>query len=100
MDSDSITINGVEYVPASSITDGTDHQIIIVANGWIFIGYVREDDKGITIKEPSVVRSWSNGRGIGALASAEYKADYKLDKVYGSVHVPFESIRARIDCGW
>ena len=95
-----ISINGIDYIPATSVIDGTDHQIVIVANGWIFIGYVKDGDKGITIKEAHIVRSWSNGKGIGALASAESKADYTLDKVYGSVHVPLESIRARIDCAW
>jgi len=97
---DTININGIEYVTKSSVTDGTDHQIVIVKSGWIFIGYVEHDADVITIKNADVVRSWANKKGIGGLSIPEYKNEYTLDKVCGNIHVPYSSVLACIDCGW
>ena len=48
--------------------------IIICEYGWIICGVkASENTKAITLKDASVVRRWSSGRGIGALAKKEYK---------------------------
>lgn len=101
--SETITLNGKTYkeidpnakdiVPAFE----TDHIIVIAQRGWIFEGH---RDKSVTDKiqllNASVVRSWSNGKGIGGLCSASNKSDYKLDPV-GTISFPNEGIIAVID---
>lgn len=85
--------NAKEAVPAIE----TDHIIVIAQRGWIFEGH---KDKSVTDKiqllNANVVRSWSNGRGIGGLCTKQYKNDYKLDPV-GTVSFPNEGVIATID---
>lgn len=75
----------------------TDHIIVIAQRGWIFEGY---KDKSVTDKiqllNANVVRSWSNGKGIGGLCSKQSKTDYKLDPV-GTISFPNEGVIATID---
>lgn len=95
-----ITLNGKKYV---EFVDGigpaveTDHIIVIAQRGWIFEG---RKDKSVTDKvqllNASVVRSWTNGRGIGGLCKKEYKDEYTLDYA-GTVSFPNEAIIASID---
>jgi hypothetical protein len=97
---ETITLNGKTYVefdpnkkdvkPAID----TDHIIVIAQRGWIFEGY---RDKAIKDKlqllNANVVRSWSNGKGIGGLCKKTFKSDYKLDEV-GSISFPNEGVIA------
>jgi len=99
-----ITINGEEYVRKSDIAplkaSDTEHIIVIAQRGWIFIGYLDKSDNGkMTLINSSVVRKWSNGRGIGGLTKAEYKNEYTLDPV-GTVSFAPEGIIAKINCEW
>lgn len=75
----------------------TDHIIVIAQRGWIFEGH---KDKSVTDKiqllNASVVRSWSNGKGIGGLCNKDNKSDYKLDSV-GTISFPNEGVIAVID---
>ena len=96
---DKVIIGGIEYRP---ITSGTGaNKIVIVSYGWIFVGQVIESvpDK-VSLTNASVVRKWSNGKGIGALASIEHKEDYALDQCSGDVTIPIQSVIATIDCQW
>lgn len=100
---ETITLNGKQYVefdPTKKDLEPaveTDHIIVIAQRGWIFEGY---RDKAVTDKiqllNANVVRSWSNGKGIGGLAQKGSKADYKLDPV-GTVAFPNEGVIATID---
>lgn len=85
--------NAIDIQPAIE----TDHIIVIAQRGWIFEGH---RDKGVTDKiqllDANVVRSWSNGKGIGGLCSKQNKADYKLDPV-GTVSFPNEGVIATVD---
>ena len=93
-----VIIGGVEYRPISA---DSGNKIVIVPNGWIFVGRVIDATSDrIILTDASVVRKWSNGKGIGALATKEHKSDYTLDKCYGNVTVPTKSIYAIIDCHW
>jgi hypothetical protein len=94
-----ITINGIDYVRADdniAVSD-TQHVIIIAQRGWIFEG--KKDmvtaPSEITLLNANVVRSWSNGRGIGGLCQKDYKDEYTLDPV-GQVTFPREGIIAEI----
>lgn len=100
---ETITLNGKTYVEFDAskkdITPAieTDHVIIIAQRGWIFEGY---KDKSVTDKiqllNANVVRSWSNGKGIGGLCKKTYKGDYTLDEV-GTVSFPTEGVIATLD---
>lgn len=85
--------NATEVKPAVK----TDHIIVIAQRGWIFEGL---RDKGVKDKiqllNANVVRSWSNGRGIGGLCKEAYRSEYKLDPV-GTVAFPNEGVIATID---
>lgn len=98
-----ITLNGKQYVEYDPNTTDiqsaveTDHIIVIAQRGWIFEGH---RDKSVTDKiqllNANVVRSWSNGKGIGGLCKQENKGDYTLDQV-NTVNFAPESVIATID---
>ena len=99
-----IEINGETYIRESEINPhanfDTDHIIVLAQRGWIFEGH---RDKNATDKirllDASVVRSWSNGRGIGGLVKSEHKSDYTLDPV-GIVEFASEGVIATINVEW
>ena len=102
---ETIELNGKKYVPQESVDTitrpiETDHVIIIAQRGWIFIGQqnIEVIDK-IQLLDASVVRSWSNQRGIGGLTKEAYKNDYKLDPV-GQIEFPTEGIIATLKVEW
>ena len=97
-----IEINGERYVREADISQkqaiDTDHVIVIAQRGWIFEGH-RDNcaaDK-IRLLDANVVRSWSNGRGIGGLTKQEYRDEYTLDYV-GQVEFAPEGVIATIMC--
>jgi hypothetical protein len=100
---ETITLNGktyIEYDPNKKDIQPaveTDHIIVIAQRGWIFEGY---RDRAVTDKlqllNANVVRSWSNGKGIGGLCKKSNKFDYTLDEV-GNVSFPNEGVIAIID---
>lgn len=76
------------------------NSIIVCEYGWIIIGKIEaEDEKKIIVSEGSIVRSWSNGRGIGALAKEQYKDEYKLDYI-GGVEIRQSKALFVIPCEW
>lgn len=98
-----ITLNGKTYQEvdpnAKDIKPAveTDHIIVIAQRGWIFEGHRDKKVKDkIQLLNASVVRSWSNGKGIGGLTVKSNKADYKLDPV-GTVSFPNEGVIATLD---
>lgn len=98
-DINEVEINGVVYTKKSEVKApvDTDHIIVIAQRGWIFEGQRNNEvtDK-IQLLDASVVRSWSNGKGIGGLCNESDKSDYKLDPV-GTVSFPNEGVIATID---
>ena len=76
------------------------HLIIVCEAGWIICGTEGKTTKDtIKLKEASVVRRWSNGKGIGGLAKAEYKSDYTLDEI-GDVSIKQSKVLFVIPCEW
>jgi hypothetical protein len=51
------------------------------------------------VKESSVVRRWSNGKGIGGIAKAENKGEYTLDAI-GGVIIRTDKVLFEIPCEW
>ena len=101
---ETITLNGKTYIEIDPNKKDiqpaveTDHIIVIAQRGWIFEGYKDKAHKDeIVLLKANVVRSWSNGKGIGGLA--ESKSGYTLDPV-GTIHLANEAIIAVIDIRW
>lgn len=103
MSKNTITLNGKTYVEFDANKKDikpavkTDHIIVIAQRGWIFEGYRDNSVKDkIQLLNANVVRSWSNGKGIGGLCNKSNKSDYKLDPV-GTISFPNEGVIATID---
>ena len=77
-----------------------NNTIIICEYGWILVGRLSiVTDNDIELRESSVVRRWSNGKGIGGLANKEYKDDYTLDEI-GTVVINRSKVLFEIPCEW
>ena len=77
-----------------------NNTIIVCEYGWILIGKMENPSSQTTLlKEASVVRRWSNGKGIGGLAKAENKHEYTLDEI-GTVSIQTSKILFEIPCEW
>jgi hypothetical protein len=88
--------NKTEIIPAVD----TDHIVVIAQRGWIFEGHKDKSKKDeIVLLNANVVRSWSNGKGIGGLKDEANKSEYKLDPI-GTVRLPNEAIIATVDLNW
>lgn len=77
-----------------------NNTIVVCEYGWILVGKMENPSSQTTLlKEASVVRKWSNGKGIGGLAKAENKDEYTLDEV-GTVSIQTSKILFEIPCEW
>jgi hypothetical protein len=74
------------------------NKIYVLDYGWILVGVPTEDDEW-SLKDACVVRSWSNGLGIGALARTRHKDEYALDYI-GDAEVQAERVIFTIPCEW
>jgi hypothetical protein len=93
----SIEINGIEYVPASTIPTGpTERRIVIGQRGWAFIGTWTENDDEITLSNASVIRRWGTTNGLGQLAVDGPTANTKLDPA-GTVRMHRLAVVAALD---
>lgn len=99
-DINEVEINGVVYTKKGAEIESavdTDHVIVIAQRGWIFEGYRDNDvEDKLQLLNANVVRSWSNGKGIGGLTKKSLKGDYTLDEV-GQISFPHEGVIAVID---
>lgn len=100
---ETITLNGKTYAEVDpnkkDITPAveTDHIIVIAQRGWIFEGHRDKNVKDkIQLLNANVVRSWSNGKGIGGLTFKDNVSDYRLDPA-GTVSFPNEGVICIID---
>lgn len=72
----------------------------VIEAGWIIVGKeVNRTDDMVELTNASVVRSWSNGRGVGSIAKSEYKDEYTLDPI-GDVEIAKSKILFEIPCEW
>lgn len=74
--------------------------IVVCEYGWILIGEKKnQDSKKVVLDNSSVVRRWTNGKGIGGLAKENNKNEYTLDEI-GNVEVMTDKILFMIPCEW
>lgn len=84
-----ITIDGVDYVPKSEAAPEGPREIVTAEAGWIFVGNVEDPGDGyLHITEAANIRKWSSG-GFGALTQSRAKAEASLDEM--------RPIKVRID---
>ncbi len=74
---------------------------IVCEYGWIIKGTRSKetDSEVVVLNDASVVRRWTNGKGIGGIAKAENKDEYTLDPI-GDVWVRQNKILFEIPCEW
>ena len=57
---ESITVNGVEYVPASDAVPAGPRAVLVLDRGWVFAGDVTEANGRVVLTNAVQVRSWSS----------------------------------------
>lgn len=68
--------------------------------GWIVIGKeTGRTSEQVKLSDASVVRRWTNGKGIGGIAKAENKNEYTLDAI-GDVVIRLGKVLFEIPCEW
>lgn len=76
------------------------HVCMVLDYGWIIEGKVESYGEAfVELKDASVVRKWSNGRGIGAIADPEHKDEYTLDPI-GDVTIFTSRLLFEIPLRW
>lgn len=77
-----------------------EHICVVCEYGWILVGEKKASTKDfLDLANASVVRKWSNGKGIGGIAKAENKDQYTLDPI-GDVSIKQSKILFEIACEW
>ena len=76
-----ITIDGVEYVPASEAPEPTAYKIVVLQRGWVFVGRYSLDPETqiVTLTDAKNIRLWGTTRGLGQLAESGPTSSTKLD---------------------
>ena len=76
------------------------NKCVVCEYGWIIAGEEKERDEDVIfLSNASVVRSWNNGKGIGAIAKQENKDEYTLDPI-GDVNIRTSKVLFEIPCEW
>lgn len=74
--------------------------VFVCEYGWIVIGKETERTEGtVSLRDASVVRRWTNGKGIGGIAKAANKDEYTLDAI-GDVVIRLSKVLFEIPCEW
>ena len=71
---------------------------VVCEYGWILFGKKGEESaEAVKICDARVVRSWSNGKGIGGIAKKENRNEYTLDPI-GDVIVKADKVLFAFKC--
>ena len=74
--------------------------VYVCEYGWIICGKeIERTADAVTLSDASVVRRWTNGKGIGGLAKKENKGEYTLDAI-GDVVIRTSKVLFEIPCEW
>lgn len=71
-------------------------RIVVVQNGFVYVGHVTQEDSGVRISEAYNIRRWGTTKGLGQLAIEGKQKETLLD-FCGIVRIPFHSILFTID---
>lgn len=93
-----ITINGVDYIPAAEAgpRPETVKQIVILQRGWVFIGDLSKDGEEFTLSNAQNIQRWGTTKGLGQLASSGPTSNTVLQPA-GTVRFHELTVVARLD---
>jgi len=74
---------------------------VVCEYGWIIKGLrdAESDMDALILHDASVVRRWTNGKGIGGIAKEANKDEYTLDYI-GDVTIRQSKVIFEIPCEW
>jgi len=85
INSDSVFIGGVEYVPKSSSKNFTgDIKIVVLQRGWVYIGRFERNGNDCKLYNSFCIRNWGTTKGLQELVNGA-TCSTKLDKCEGIV---------------
>ncbi len=96
-----ITINGVEYVPASQINTYQatgDIKIVVLQRGWVMVGQLERVGSECKLHKASIIRTWGTKKGLGEIALEGPKTETKLDPCNGTVEFDYLTVVCAITC--
>lgn len=96
-----LTIDGVQYLRADTVTpaEPAEVRIVILQRGWVVVGRWHRDGDDVTITGASVIRRWGTTKGLGELVDGPL-SDTVLDPA-GTVRCHVLGVVAAIDApGW
>ncbi len=76
----SITVDGVEYVPKSEAKPTGPREIVTVESGWIFVGDVTEESDYLLLENAKNIRKWERS-GFGGLTQSAKDSGAELDSM-------------------
>lgn len=70
-----IVVDGVDYVPAGSVTDHSQSpvKIVILQRGWVMVGRWSRTNDNCTLDNASVIERWGTTKGLGELVDGPTK---------------------------
>lgn len=95
-----VTIDGIDYIPASKVKQNQDSpiKIVILQRGWCLVGRFEKKGSECKLYDASVIRTWGTTKGLGELANDGPKTATKLDKCNGLVEFDYLTVVASIAC--
>jgi hypothetical protein len=95
-----LTINGIEYVPKSSVQQQPQGptKIVILQRGWVMVGRFERNGSDCKLHNASVIRIWGTTEGLGQIAMSGPTQSTKLDKCGGLVEFDYLTMIASISC--
>jgi hypothetical protein len=75
----------------------TTKQILIITNGFVFMGDVKDVEGGVYVTDLQNIRRYGTERGIGQIAMSGPTKDTILDP-FGEGFFPTHTIIGRINC--
>lgn len=92
INAETISVNGVEYVPKGS--EKTQYEgeikIVVLQRGWILVGRFERNGDNCKLHNASVIRNWGTTKGLGEIAAGGPTSSTKLDTTNGLVE--FDSL--------
>jgi len=96
MTTNTINIDGVEYIRKDSVTGtGGDIKIVVLDRGFVYVGYVAIEEEFIVIRHAKNIRYWGTKNGLGELVNGPLP-ETKLDPA-GTVRAAKRALISLID---
>lgn len=100
-DKKTITVDGIEYVRADSVTQQINDgpvKIIVLEGRWNIVGrYSVDGDEGV-LDDAAVIRYWGTTKGLGEIAAGGPTSKTILDKTNGQVRFPLRALVIVLNC--